>query len=157
MFRPYSGFVADPRLLVDIDSQIRNLSQDFVTAFNTGNYDQAAEMFTPDGVLMLPRHETAYGKKSIELLLRQFAESGYENLRLETTRVEQSSDMAMETGRYTLAVRQANGTKIVDRGKYLKVWRRLGAWLIVANCCSSNLPLDAARELLIVERRSEAS
>jgi len=33
----------------------------------------------------------------------------------------------------------------VDRGKYVKVWRRLGAWRIVADCWSSNLPAMSAR------------
>jgi hypothetical protein len=47
----------------------------------------------------------------------------------------------METGRYSVAIRQSNGTTVADRGKYLKVWRRLGAWLIMADCWSSNLPL----------------
>jgi hypothetical protein len=47
----------------------------------------------------------------------------------------------METGRYSVAVRQPDGTIVADRGKYLKAWRRLGAWLIVADCWSSNLPV----------------
>jgi hypothetical protein len=48
--------------------------------------------------------------------------------------------MAVEIGRYSVAIRQANGTMIADRGKFLQVWRRLGAWLMIANCWSSDLP-----------------
>jgi hypothetical protein len=44
--------------------------------------------------------------------------------------------MAMELGRYTVVVRAANGTLVPERGKYVKVWRRLGAWLTVADCWS---------------------
>ena len=43
-------------------------------------------------------------------------------------------------GRYTMAIRQPDATIRGDRGKYLKAWRRLGAWLIVADSWSSNLP-----------------
>ncbi len=141
MFRPYSSSTADSRPFLDVQSLLRNLAQDFVTNFNTGNYDQAAALFAQDGAFMAPHHDPAYGPKAVERLLRQFGEAGYEDLRLETIRVETSGDMAMEIGRYTVAIRQPDGTIQADRGKYVKAWRRLGAWLIVADCWSSNLPV----------------
>jgi len=125
---------------MDVQSLIRNLSQDFVTSFNTGNYDQVASLFAQDGAFMAPYHDPAYGPKAVERLLRQIGEAGYEDLRLETVRVDASGDMAVEIGRYTVAIRQPDGTVLADRGKYVKAWRRLGAWLITADCWSSNLP-----------------
>jgi ketosteroid isomerase-like protein len=142
MYRPYSSSVADSRQFLDVPSLLRNLEQDFVTAFNTGNYDQASAMFAQDGAFMAPHFEPAYGPQPVERLLRQLADAGYEDVRLETTRVETSGDLAMEIGRYTIAIRQPDGTILADRGKYVKGWRRLGAWLIVADCWSSNLPLN---------------
>jgi uncharacterized protein (TIGR02246 family) len=140
MYRPYSSSLADSRPFLDVESLIRNLAQDFVTSFNTGNYDQVAALFAQDGALMAPHHEAAYGPKAVEQLLRKVGESGYEDLRLETIRVEASGDLAMEIGRYSVAIRQPDGTILADRGKYVKAWRRLGVWLIVADCWSSNLP-----------------
>jgi uncharacterized protein (TIGR02246 family) len=142
MYRPYSSSLADSRPFLDVQSLIRNLAQDFVTSFNTGNYDQAAALYAQDGAFLAPHHDPAYGPKAVEHLLRQFGESGYEDLRLETVRVESSGDLAMEIGRYSVAIRQPDGTILADRGKYLKAWRRLGAWLIVADCWSTNLPLN---------------
>jgi uncharacterized protein (TIGR02246 family) len=142
MYRPYSSSTADARPFMDVQSLIRDLAQDFVTSFNTGNYDQVAALYAQDGAFMAPNYDPAYGPKAVERLLRQFGESGYEDLRLETTRVEASGDLAMEMGRYTVAVRQPDGTILADRGKYVKAWRRLGVWLIVADCWSSNLPLN---------------
>jgi len=49
MYRPYTNSLSTPRPFHDVYSQIRDLSQDFATAFNTGNYDQAAGMFASDG------------------------------------------------------------------------------------------------------------
>src|SRR5258707_17078 len=141
MYRPYSSSVADSRPFLDASSLISNLSQDFVTSFNTANYDLAGALFAQDGAFMVPHYEPAYGPKAVERLLHQFADAGYEDLRLETSRVETSGDLAMEIGRYTVAIRQPDGTIMADRGKYVKNWRRLGAWLIVADCLSSNLPL----------------
>ena len=136
MYRPYTSSQAEFRTFPDVQSQLRELTQDFATSFNTGNYDQAAIMFASDGVLMAPQYEGAYGQKLVERLLRQLGEAGYSDLRLETTRVDHSGDMAMEIGRFSLVVRKADGTLAPERGKYVKVWRRLGAWLILADCWS---------------------
>lgn len=136
MYRPYSSTQADSRPFRDVESQLRDLTQDFAMSFNTGNYDQASAFYAADGVLMAPQREPAYGPKPVERLLRQMGEAGYSDLRLETTRVDHSGDMAMELGRFTVIVRQADGTMAPERGKYVKVWKRLGAWLIMAECWS---------------------
>jgi len=141
MYRPYSSSMADPRPFMDVQSLIRDLAQDFVTSFNTGNYDHVAALFASDGALMAPHYDPAYGPKAVERLLHQLGEAGYEDLRLETVRIEASGDLAMEIGRYTVAIRQPDGTIRADRGKYVKAWRRLGVWLIVADSWSSNLPV----------------
>ena len=140
MYRPYSSSLADSRPFMDVQSLIRNLAQDFVTSFNTGNYDQAASLFASDGAFMAPHHDPAYGPKAVERLLHQLGDAGYQDLRLETIRVEASGDLALEIGRYTVAIHQPDGTIRADRGKYVKAWRRLGAWLVVADSWSSNLP-----------------
>jgi ketosteroid isomerase-like protein len=136
MYRHYLGSEADFRPLRDVESQLRDLTQDFATSFNTGNYDQAASLFAADGVLMAPHYDGAYGQKAVERLLRQLGEQGYSDLRLETTRVEHSGDMAMELGRFTVVARKADGTLVPERGKYVRVWRRLGVWLLMADCWS---------------------
>jgi ketosteroid isomerase-like protein len=138
MYRPYLSPSADSRPFRDVESQLRDLTQDFTTSFNTGNYDHAAGLFASDGELMAPRQEPAYGQKPVERLLRQLGEAGYSDLRMETTRVEHSGDIAMEVGRFSLVVRKADGTTVPERGKYVKVWRRLGAWRLMADCWSGS-------------------
>ena len=140
MYRPVTGSAPNVNSWLDVQSAIRGLTQDFATAFNTGNYDQAAAMFTSDGYLMPPQCEAAQGLKPIELMLRKIAEGGYENLRMETLRVEESGDMAVEVGTYTAAIYQANRTTVVERGKFVHTWRRLGIWRMAANCWNSDLP-----------------
>jgi ketosteroid isomerase-like protein len=143
MYRNYSSSLADSRPFMDVQSQIRDLTQDFVTSYNTGNYDQVAAMYAADAVFMAPNYDPAHGPKETERIFRRLADAGYEDLRLETLRVESSGDMAMEVGRYSVALHQSNGTTVAERGKYLKVWRRLGTWLIVADCWNSNLAIAA--------------
>ena len=136
MYRSFSSSPADLRPLRDVESQIRELAQDFVTSFNTANYDQAASLFASDGVMMAPHYEGAYGHRSVEQLLRLMGEAGYRDLRLETTRVDHSGGIAMELGRFSITQHKPDGTLLPQHGKYVKVWRRLGAWLIVADCWS---------------------
>src|ERR1700683_738930 len=143
MYRNYSSSLADSRPFLDVPSQIRELTQDLVTSYNTGNFDQVAAMYAADGVVMAPNYEPSHGPKETERLFRQLADAGYEDLRLETLRVESSGEMAMEVGRYSVARHQSHGTTIADRGKYMKVWRRLGTWLIVADSWNSNLAIAA--------------
>lgn len=138
MYRPSS--VPSHASFRDVDSTIRGLTQDFCTAFNTGNYDQSAAFFSSEGVFMAPHRDMVQGPKAIERAFQEYGESGYQDLRLETIRIEHSGDMATEVGRYTLAVKLANGTTFADRGKYVHTWRRLGAWLMTVDCWNSNLP-----------------
>jgi ketosteroid isomerase-like protein len=136
MYRPYTNSLVDPRPFRDVATLLQELTQDFTTSFNTGNYDQAANLFAADGVLMAPLEEGAYGQKQVERLLRRLGDQGYSDLRMETIRVDHSVDMAMEIGRFSLNVRNADGTLTAQHGKYVKVWKRLGAWLIMADCWS---------------------
>jgi uncharacterized protein (TIGR02246 family) len=140
MYRPFTSGAQAQSLFIDVESTIRGLTQDYNTAFNTGNYEQVAELFAADGLFMPPHREAAQGPKAIERVLRDHGETGYQDLRLETMRVDSSGDMAIEIGRYSLAVRQGNGTTLADRGKFIHAWRRLGVWLMVAACWSSDLP-----------------
>ena len=145
-YRPYAVPVSSPGSQTDVQSVVRELAQDFSTAFNTGNYDQCAKIFTPDGFFMVPSHEAVQGAKAIERSLQHLADLGYQDLRLETIRVDSSVDMAVEIGRYTVSIQGAKGVTL-DRGKYLTAWRRLGAWLKVADCWSSDLASSAEKQL----------
>jgi len=141
MYRAHAFGVPGSSSVGDAESTIRGLSQDFCTAFNTGNYDQAAALFNSVSSLMPPHQDAAEGSKAIEQMLRHFGDAGYENLRFETLRVESSGDMAIETGHYSLTIRKGSAV-VTDHGKYLRGWRRFGAWRIIADCWSSNVRLN---------------
>jgi ketosteroid isomerase-like protein len=143
MYRQYPSPLGDSSPFRDVESQLRDLTQDFAMSFNTGNYDQAAALFASDGELIAPYIEGACGQKAVERLLRQLGELGYSGLRMETVRVEYSGDIAMEIGRFSVVVRKADGTMGPERGKYVKVWRRLGVWRLAADCWSRS-PLVAS-------------
>lgn len=142
MYRPTSSGVTGSSPLLDVESTIRGLTQDFCTAFNTGNYDQVAALFALDGVLMISHRESSQGVKAIERMLRQYGDAGYQNLRFETTRVDYSGDMGIEMGRYSVSVEMGN-THVSDAGKFLRAWRRLGAWRIIGDSWTSSVPVGS--------------
>ena len=142
MYRPYPGSVGGSAASSDVETTIRGLTQDFRMNFNTGIYDQVAGLFASDGVFMAPHQEPVVGNRLIERKLREFGDAGFQDLRLETGRVESSGDMAMEVGQYALCILTHDRGTRTDHGKYLTVWRRLGAWRIAASCWSSNLAVD---------------
>ena len=139
MYRPPSGTAAGSTPRLDIESTIRGLTQDFCTAFNTGNYDQVARLYASDAMFIVSHRELFQGAQGIERALREFGELGYQNLRFETTRVDYSADMAIEMGRYTISIDQRN-TVASDGGRFMRAWRRLGAWLIIGDSWNSSLP-----------------
>jgi ketosteroid isomerase-like protein len=120
----------------DVESTIRGLTQDFCTSFNTGNYDHAAALFSADGLFMCPYREMIQGPKAIEQALREYGEAGNHDLRCETLRIDHSGELTVEVGRYTISVQESDGTVSLDRGKYVHAWRRLGVWLLTADCWS---------------------
>ena len=140
MYRAYATGTRGTSSFSDTESAIRGLSQDFCTAFNTGNYDQAAALFAAEAIFMPPHREPAQGAKSIESTLREYGDLGYHGLRFETTHVDYSNDFAVEVGNYAVSIQQGEGS-VIDRGKYMRSWRRLGVWRIRAECWSSSLPL----------------
>jgi ketosteroid isomerase-like protein len=123
-----------------VDTTIRGLTQDFCTAFNTGNYDQAAAIYAVDTVVMTPDREPAHGTRNAERLFRQLADSGYEHIRQETLRVDCSGDMALEIGRYTLTIRTPKQNALLEHGSFMRVWRRLGSWFVAAESWASHTP-----------------
>ena len=61
---------------MDVQSTIRGLTQDFATAFNTANYDQAAALFASDAYFLAPHRESVQGQRPIELMFVNMAKPG---------------------------------------------------------------------------------
>lgn len=56
------------------------------------------------------------------------------------TYIKQEGPMAWGVGAYRMTIPQDDGTRKVDLGKYLTIWRRFGKdWLITADAWSSDL------------------
>jgi ketosteroid isomerase-like protein len=101
-----------------------------------------ASIYAPDARVMPPGSEMVTGQ-DIQAYWQGVIDSGVTGGRLETVRLEEHDDLAVEEGRYRVQV----GTDIVDTGKYVVVHRRQpdGAWKIAVDIWnSSQAPQPAA-------------
>jgi uncharacterized protein (TIGR02246 family) len=103
----------------------------FVTALEAGDPATAASVYAEDARLLPPSSATMKGREAIEAFWQTGVEAGVSQVELEALELESRTGLAYEIGRYALHL-HADGSTVVDRGKYLLVlaqqedgtWRR---------------------------------
>ena len=141
MYRPYGNSVPNSSPLLDVETTIRGLTQDYCTAFNTGNYDQVAALFASDGLYMAPHREPMQGpRKRLSGFCCNLASGDFRTCAWKPRASITPGTWWWRLGVTRLESTNRTGTTIADRGKFVHAWRRLGAWLLVADSWSSNLP-----------------
>lgn len=101
-----------------------------------------AQLYTEDGAFMPANAPIAKGRGAIEQnWAGLLATPGFElAIAPEQITVSASGDMALDRGAYQLTVAPA-GTKQVEKGKYVVVWRKIdGEWKAAADIINSDLP-----------------
>jgi ketosteroid isomerase-like protein len=95
-----------------------------------GLYHTEARIYPPNAAMMGSRNDVgrmATGMKG----------SGLQNATLTTTDVVAGGDLVIETGTYEMR----NATQVVDRGKYMVVWKQdNGRWRIYRDIWNSDMP-----------------
>ena len=105
---------------------IAETNRRFMKAFDEGDTEGVAALYTPEGQLLPPGAEMITGHSAIEEFWRGAREMGLATAELGTAELDVLGDTAIEIGRYTL--RTADDT-VADEGKYLVVWKDDGgAW-----------------------------
>jgi len=102
-----------------------------------------AQMYTEDGAFMPPNATIGKGRSAIEQnWAAMMGTPGFElTFAPEQIIVSSSGDMALDRGAYRLTV-APGGTKQVDTGKYVVVWRKIdGEWKAAADIINSDLPV----------------
>lgn len=114
-------------------------------AYNRGEIEGFIRPYAEEIWVFPPNAEPFQGREaSLQFFTRSYAQ-GARNLKLMTTGLDRSGDMAYETGTYTVDYPTpggAAGATSRDYGKYVHVWKRGGdgAWQIHLSTWNSNLP-----------------
>ena len=100
-------------------------SKPFADALARGDAVAAAALYAADGRLLTAEAELICGRKDIEAYWREGIAIGLSRVDLEATETQVVGELAIEIGRYVLALEQTS-----EHGKYLVLHRREadGAW-----------------------------
>ncbi len=121
------------------DAAIRKLEQEFAAAISAGDLDRALSFLTPDCVFLIDQQPTLEGVDAVRVFGRRMMAAGV-RVAVDTTRVEQSGNLAFELARYTMMISRKDGTKVEERGKIVNVWRRQpnGEWKMAVHAPSND-------------------
>ncbi len=108
------------------------------TARDAGGVVRA--FYAANAVLMPPNHPIVEGRENIRGFLQGLMDSGLTSLKLETTTIASTGDLAYGRGRYALSLSPPGGAPTQDAGKYVVVYRRQasGVWRAVADIFNSD-------------------
>lgn len=122
----------DPR------QDIERANSAFSAAYAGGDASALAGMYTDEAKLFPPHGQIVDGREAIQRFWKAAMDSGIKNLNLKTAEVESLGDTVVEAGTATLF---GADNKVVDNGKYLVVWKRVGGkWRLHRDCWNSNDP-----------------
>jgi uncharacterized protein (TIGR02246 family) len=125
----------------ELRSAIEAQDKVFMDAFGRGDSAGIADLYAEGAVILPPNADAMGGKQAIQAFWQGAMDMGLKSAVLETTAVDGHGDVAVEIGRYTLAV--AGGTQ-VDNGKYLVVWKQEGgSWKLYQDIWNSSKPASA--------------
>ena len=125
------------------DAAIRAGRAGFVAAVNAGDRDRIMSYAAVDCVFLAAGQSLVEGRAMLGEMFRRAIESGMTwELRMETSRIEQSGWLAYELGRYWKTTRRPDGTTKQSQGKYVDVWKRQsdGRWLLIVHAPSDDPP-----------------
>lgn len=125
----------------DAEAAIRKADAAFEAGARAGDANVLANTYAADAVLLPPNMPMIRGRDAIHTFWSGLV-GGVTSLdvSLNTTDVQQSGDLAVETGTYRLQMTPKNATAAVnDEGKFLIAWRKIdGQWKIVRDMFSSD-------------------
>ena len=126
------------------EATLRKLDDEWSKAIGARDVEKVTSYYSDDAVVMPPNIPTLTGKEPIRTLWKSMLESPAFSGGWKATKVEvaASGDLAYVSGNYEFAETDRGGNPIVDKGKYLEIWKKQpdGNWKCVADMFNSDLP-----------------
>src|SRR5436190_6012338 len=98
-------------------------------AFHKGDVDTISRMYSDDAELFIPGAPVLEGRRAIHEAWEKIVGSGGNTLRTVVREVQESNDLAFDTGQFTATA--PNGS-LLNAGKWIVIWKRQssGEWKI---------------------------
>lgn len=121
-----------------IREAIEQVNERFMDAYNRGDAQGIADLYTTDGELMAPNFEVMKGKEAIQHLWQGAMDMGIKSVKMDIREVEQHGDIAYEVSRASL---YGDGGEVLDEANYLVIWKREGGdWKLHRDIFNSSRP-----------------
>lgn len=121
----------------DVRAQIDAVNKKFVSAVKQGDAKALAALYTADAQLLPPASDVVQGPKAIADFWGAGMKSGISEVELTTREVMAQGDTAYEIGAYAI---QDKEDKVLDRGKYIVIWKRdQAAWKLHRDIWNSSM------------------
>ncbi|AYA38710.1 nuclear transport factor 2 family protein [Hymenobacter oligotrophus] len=126
-------------LSVTIMDEIQQANHAFERTFARADAAGLARLYSEGGTVLPSGHEPVSGHQNIAAYWHSAMQSGIREAALHPVEVEQLDDeTAIEMGTYRLF---GEARQLVDRGKYLAVWKHEGnEWKLHRDIWNSSLP-----------------
>lgn len=126
------------------EATLRNLDAEWSKAAGAKDLDKTVSYYTDDALILPPNMPAIQGKQQARAMWQgMFSVPGFGG-GWKVTRVEvaRSGDLGYVTGAYELSETDASGKPMVDKGKYLEIWKKQadGSWKCVADMFNTDLP-----------------
>jgi uncharacterized protein (TIGR02246 family) len=126
------------------EATIRKLDEAWSQAASSKQLDAVVSYYSDDASLLPPGEPTITDKEAIRKAWEGLLTAPNSSLHWDATKVEvaRSGDLAYSQGTYEMMFDDAKGKPLVDRGKYLEVWKKQvdGSWKAVSDAFSSDTP-----------------
>ncbi len=122
----------------DSTDAIRAANDRFMDAFNNGDTESVAGLYTAEGQVLPPGGDVITGKAGIQVFWQALVEMGIKSAKLETLELNEYTDTAVEVGKYTLG---GEDDQVLDQGKYIVIWRQEdGQWKLHRDIFNTSIP-----------------
>ena len=117
----------------EIESEIAKERELWVTEWNAKRVNELMTLYAPDAMFLTASGDRAIGLAAIRNMFESMRNSNMSNLRLHSLAVEQSGDLAYDSGSYSETMALPENPHHEIRGSYLAVYKLQpdGRWLIV--------------------------
>lgn len=134
-----------PLAAEDASDRIRAGSDAWEAALNAGDLAALVALYTDDARVMPPNAASSQGHDAVREAFGAMIDAGLGG-ELTTVTAATAGDLGHHVGTYQITA----GGAVVDRGKFVEIWRREGdAWKIAADIWNSDMPAAGPATLLI--------
>jgi ketosteroid isomerase-like protein len=122
------------------ESSVQQMAETFEAGARAANVDQLTSIYAEDAVLMPPGLPAMNGIAAIRQFFGGFLAGGPSDIDITIEDIQQSGDMIVERGRFTMT------KPVSDTGKYVIVWRKRGdRWYAVTDIFNSSMTFTESK------------